>query len=353
MRKDQRDATVAEMADVASPAPRPLDKSRKYAVRSAVQKFIRRGRPVEAAQATADLIPLGGAWWTAYGLQVSGLEDCLGDGVEAAGLILALRDVRLREMVPPERLLPFLAAKLARLRKARVASDLGFVGAAVLGCYRAMARPIDMPDDVEAVARLDPKGLEGLQEHFRLAVDLIGQCETTLIDEAPAADELIDGLPACCFDAHCGEGKRSLAYASRSVPAIREFLDRHPVERKIETLALCLWDVESGACRGRVDAPLIREIRAKAKAEWMKGAGLTAEQFGELEGLLAANLDGLNRARKRIVQAMAEEATAKAANESQCSPYTTPTPHAELPLWDAHKSPQEPKKENSTSSRSR
>jgi hypothetical protein len=280
-----------------------------------MQKLVRRGDVEGAARVAVELVESAGLGYAMHRLTICGLEDCLGDPEATCAILLSHRSPDLLAKLGPDGLVAAFARALAGTVKCRVGDHLQILRETdeVKAMVEA-AGSIALPPEVSVVSRM--AGFEGFPPLLPAVFDLIMRSDGEIVHDPIPPEPLIAGLPACCFDHHCQEGRRSAAYFSRAADGVRRFFEAHPVKDRIAVLGDAVFEAEGRLLDVRLTSSDIERLHQHAVGTWVGPQALGPELFEELTQIVRDSLDVLNRSRQRVVTSIDTEAEERASRES-------------------------------------
>ena len=329
------------------------DKNAKWVLVSALQKSIRRGESYTACRCAFALMHIDSVYLWAR-LVVIALED-VGVCKSTAYVLLASQGVTWRKQYSTQDLLFFLVDSLCREKgKTRALTDLmqmieygvhglsqerretlvneeevpmpqdSAIESAWLYALYSSARIPNLMENAPAIT--NTKLFESLVEQadvpefvqwialrskkacrypFYIAVLpvwwSIQKAEKTAIISEIAGTPMLKDLPYAAYDQHTVEGKRSLSYFAKACDPVREYFEKHTNLNKLAALGRVVFYLEAE----KLDSHLIWEedtqIRKITQKAYEAESGFREQQHDLLVRIVEENMDGLQRARERIV----------------------------------------------------
>lgn len=293
-----------EELDRIVPLPRPADPDLKWRYVSCLQKSVRRGHWQSALIAADALLAVDPRYcWRR--LKVIALEDVgLAAPVECALVLQAVRDSNFRRKLGERRCLAALVDGLATAVKDRSLTHLLLLNHNRPPPPPMWAKYVDSLELPWLIAYLAKRGrsAEKLGVQVPLLYDRMpSETEVITLPPDPYGDEIIAGLPACAFDQHTSEGKRSIAYFTVACNAVREFYERNRID-KLKTAGIALFFLEGRVLDRKLEWAGRTELCAESRVFTCMFRGFeTVEQIDELTQIISENRAQLNDVRRRIV----------------------------------------------------
>ncbi len=272
---------------------------------SALQKAIRRGHSEIAAMCAESLSTIDPAYFWRR-LPTIALEDVgFGNKVACALVLEAAKSGAFRRKLGERQVLFCLVDEMCTSVKDRSLCDLLMLN---------HNRPPPAKLWRQYIDSLNLPFLESyLAKHGRSASNLGVQVplllekmpNTVSVMENPPdtyGDEIIAGLPACTYDKHTSEGKRSYAYFAKACRPVREFFNQNPELDPVKSVGIIMFLTESAVLDRHLHWQGRSELLCRSQKLDCKIYGLGIEQAKYLQSIAQENRIVLNRARRAVIR---------------------------------------------------
>lgn len=108
------------------------------------------------------------------------------------------------------------------------------------------------------------------------------------------------GIPSCCYDMFTSDGKRAMAYFRKACEPVLEFFGDKTEWQ--DQMGYAVFAAEGGNLDRSVSYEQRDHVAYEALTEEFLSVDLTMDRAAEISHLVAENLDGLNKARKRVIE---------------------------------------------------
>jgi hypothetical protein len=142
-------------------------------------------------------------------------------------------------------------------------------------------------------------GLEGLPT--ALHANWMGFTNATVLERELPPAPMIAGLPSVAYDKHVLEGKKAIGYFCKSCQPVKEFIEQHGINDKVNAVGSAIFEEEAGnVLRQSLIYPFQQKMLAKAREAHMYSCGL-GEEGDALCAIVVNNFDILNEARRKVI----------------------------------------------------
>ncbi len=237
-------------------------------------------------------------------LKVVALEDCYGDPLACALVMLAVRDSNFRRKLGERRVLAALVAGLAEGVKCRDLTHLLLLNRIKPPNPQMWAKYVDGLDMPWITKYLALKGRNA--EHLGAQIPLLHRKmpeHTEIIDMPPdpAGDTVIGGVLAAAYDQHATEGKRSLLYFSKACGPLREFYKRNALDVG-RTLGISVFFIEGRVTDRKLTWDGQAELCQSSRIRTSMHTGFqSVEQIEEVRRIVSEYRELLNECRRRVI----------------------------------------------------
>ena len=283
------------------PAPNP---KLKWLYSSALQKAIRRGHSEIAAMCAASLSAIDpGYCWRR--LPIIALEDVgFGNKIACALVLEAAKSAAFRRKLGERQVLFFLLDELCTSVKDRSLCDLAVLNhnrPPPAKLWRQYIDKLNLPFIDSYLAKTGHSAADlGVQVPLLIEKMPDG---LSVVENPPDAygDELIANLPACAYDQHTREGKRSYAYFAKACRPAREFFDQNPELDPVKSVGIVMFLTESAVLDKHLHWQGRSALLCKSQRRDCEVYGMTIEQAKQLQSIAIDNRESLNKCRRRVV----------------------------------------------------
>lgn len=177
----------------------------------------------------------------------------------------------------------------------------GFKSESSPSLFKEVVEGLDLPNLVKyCIIKASSLGLEGLPNalHTNFNQFTDAQVVTRDIKQSP----LVVGLPSYAYDKHVLEGKKAIGYFCKACQPVKEYLDGTDIANRVNAVGSAIFEEEGGnVLRESLVYPFQSKMLKAARRAHLLSSGVS-DKYGEgLCSVVAANIDSLNAARKKVI----------------------------------------------------